>query len=242
MSSAIVDRTGLRGDRLLMTTDRDGRFLSQRKIPALARLGCDLVPHAIILSFDGEYKRIPLPSSLDVRRPVEVWNDCFEALDAGDEAADWLESKFGQGMRLAVYDKFSPRNRNANDVPFTTSFSDGYPILITNSASLDSLNQDIGELFPMNRFRPNIVVEGLPPWLENDALEVRINGRKSSLLKPCLRCNVTRIDQKSGELGTMEPLQTLIKLGNGSAIFGSNVVLDEGLQVSVGQTLEWLLP
>ncbi|MFX5956912.1 MOSC domain-containing protein, partial [Acinetobacter baumannii] len=49
-----------------------------------------------------------------------------------------------------------------------TRFSDGYPILLTTRASLDDLNQRLqrqgrAEL-PMNRFRPNIVLENIPAF------------------------------------------------------------------------------
>ena len=40
-------------------------------------------------------------------------------------------------------------------------FVDVAPILVTNNASLHDLNSKLDDPIPMNRFRPNVVIEGL---------------------------------------------------------------------------------
>ena len=46
-------------------------------------------------------------------------------------------------------------------------FSDGFPILITNTASLAELNDRLNAPLPMNRFRPNLVIDGLDAFDED---------------------------------------------------------------------------
>ncbi|MCI25438.1 MOSC domain-containing protein 2 mitochondrial-like, partial [Trifolium medium] len=48
-----------------------------------------------------------------------------------------------------------------------TFFSDGYPFLLVSQESLDALNKLLEEPIPMNRFRPNILVEGCEPYSED---------------------------------------------------------------------------
>lgn len=225
-----------------MLTDEEGVFLSQRKIPEMARLECQAHPNFIELSMDGDTLRIDR-EDLDLEPfSVKVWEDEFSALDLGDTAAIWLRSRFGKAIRLVHYDQNTPRIRNKSDVEFKTSFADGYPILITNTGSLTQLNDEMPEPVPMDRFRPNIVVSGLEAWLEQKAISVRVGDAESDLLKACLRCNVTRIDQQTGRPGGVEPLQTLVRRGDGEAVFGVNVVLPTGIRLEVGQQIQWILP
>ena len=71
-------------------------------------------------------------------------------------------------------DQDSTRTANPDwtETPAPVSFADGYPILVTNTASLRALNALIlsggGEETPMTRFRPNIVIECDVPWGEDD--------------------------------------------------------------------------
>ena len=63
----------------------------------------------------------------------------------------------------------------------------------------------MGTEIPMNRFRPNIVLEGLKPNEEDTQAEIQIGELKLYGVKPCARCVMTTIDQKTAEKGS-EPL------------------------------------
>jgi uncharacterized protein YcbX len=86
-----------------------------------------------------------------------------------------------------------------------TGFSDMLPFLITSTESLEALNRyrqraGLGPS-PMNRFRPNIVIEGAGPFGEDSisALQVPWSNGRLELVRPCSRCIITDIDQASGE-------------------------------------------
>ncbi len=87
--------------------------------------------------------------------------------------------------------------------PSQVSFADGYPILITNTASLTALNNHItstdGNAIGMDRFRPNIVIESDTPWAEDNWQSMQIGDVILDLVKPCARCIITSIDQSTGE-------------------------------------------
>jgi uncharacterized protein YcbX len=110
--------------------------------------------------------------------------------------------------------------------------ADGAPLLATTTASLDELNRRIlengGSPVPMDRFRPNIVLEGGEPFAEDDWAALDIAGVRFRAAGPCKRCIVTTADQLTGLRGK-EPLRTLAKfrrdpLDSSATIFGLNLI------------------
>ncbi len=230
--SALVTRRGVEHDRLMMLVDDKCNFLTQREFPRMALIE----PH-ILPSERGDYltlraagtRELGLPiTDVGQRRSVVVWRSTCQAVDQGDAAAEWLSNFLGSSVRLVrIADEFK---REVNpDFAVTpddeTSFSDGYPILIISQASLDDLNHRLATPLPMNRFRPNIVVDGCAAFAEDSWQRIRIGGIEFALVKPCARCQVTTTDQQSAEVGK-EPLTTLATYRriDGKVMFGQNVI------------------
>ncbi|WP_404814087.1 MOSC domain-containing protein [Kitasatospora fiedleri] len=114
--------------------------------------------------------------------------------------------------------------------------ADGFPLLLTTTASLDELNARIaadhpddprkGAALPMERFRPNLVVSGTAPWAEDGWRRIRVGGLEFRVAKPCGRCVVTTTDQETGERRGPEPLRALgrhHRFGQ-KLVFGQNLV------------------
>jgi uncharacterized protein YcbX len=123
------------------------------------------------------------------------------------------------------------------------SFADGYPLLLTSTASLDRLGDWLaaeGERpVPMNRFRPSVVVTGDEPWAEDTWRRLRIGAVSFRVAKPCGRCVVTTTDQATGERGT-QPLKILgdrRRFGQ-SLVFGQNLIPDSPGLIRVGDLVE----
>ena len=109
-----------------------------------------------------------------------------------------------------------------NDI---VSFADGYPVLLTTQASLDDLNERLDSSIDINRFRPNILIDGKTPFEEDRWQSIKIGTTVFKVAKRCARCHVININQASG-LSTKEPLRTLStyrKEGN-KVNFGVNLV------------------
>lgn len=225
---------GTRGplhDREWMLVDPNGRFLSQRSTPLMATLTAGLTSDTLRLSDDsGATLGVPRENggtSLD----VTVWRDTVSSIDCGDAAAAWLEARLHQPCRLVrmtgstsrpLDPKFSPRP------DAQTGFADGYPVLLTNSSSLDALNRELPHALGMERFRPNVVITGAPEWAEDEWRVVQTGAVTFDLVKPCARCAVITTDQRSGEkpdgatpLTVLAASRTLPPFG---AIFGQNAV------------------
>jgi uncharacterized protein len=245
---ASILTTGLRDDRNWMLVDprhSPALFITQRECPDMATVSTQLLPdgalHVSKTGLDDLIVRVPLAAS--ALRKVKVWRSDVVALDAGDAASAWFAAALGlqaSGVRLVQFHPQQTRLCNtfyAGDSGAHTFFADGYPVLVTNESSLSDLNRRIGRsgenALPMNRFRPNIVLRGLPAWDEDHIELIETDNVTIKLVKPCTRCPITTTDQLSGSRLSEEPLNTLVRFRNnpdlGGVTFGWNaVVLREG--------------
>lgn len=232
-----IEERGPRHDREWMIVDENNRFLSQRQLPRMALIQPTLSTQHLTLAAPGqESLQIPLqisrahsPDVLATRdRQVIVWNDSCHGLDEGDPAAAWLSSFLGCKARLV---RMAPQHQRLVDPRYaptgvTTRFSDGFPLLLISEGSLAGLNQRLSQPVPMNRFRPNIVVSGCEPHAEDTWRSIRVGPSLELLVvKPCSRCTITTVDQKTG-VANKEPLLTLSRYRrfDNKVMFGQNLV------------------
>ncbi len=240
-----VERMGLARDRRMMVVTPEGRFLTQREHSRLALVTPTLDDDSVILSapnFDSV--RVPLRASGTPVR-VDIWRSKnVEAIDQGEEAAQWFSGWLGAPVRLVHFaDGFIRRvnEKYAVNDDDHTAFADGYPILLASEDSLADLNARLATPVPMNRFRPNLVVRGAPPFAEDNWKRIRIGDVELAMVKPCARCVVTTIDKET-LAQSKEPLRTLnaFRKREGGAMFGWNVIpLTEG-RLEAGMAVEVL--
>jgi uncharacterized protein len=233
---------GLPGDREWMITDSSGRFLTQRTHPALARIRPSYTDAALVLQHPARAPLV-LPRNPDERWPrrrVRVWDDEVDAAIAGAEACDWVSQAAGTEALLVRAGRFTERQPSGpwrGDRLAPVNFPDAYPLLVCTQASLDDLNGRLPAPLPMSRFRPNLVIEGLPPYAEDEIGELRFGAVRLALVKACTRCSTTTIDQESGE-PSGNPLTVLRTYRFDRALrgvtFGQNALVIDG----VGATLE----
>jgi uncharacterized protein YcbX len=237
---------GLDHDRRWMVVQPDGRFLTQRELPAMARIDARASADALTLATDtAGGLRVLVPTPAAARRQVQVWGDQVPALDAGPEAAVWLSARLGLACGLVYLD--DPQARPVDPAYARPEdralFSDGFPVLLANTASLAALNAALPNPIDMARFRPNIVVSGAAAWGEDRWRRIRIGGVVFRVAKPCARCVVTTVDQMTGDRrDTSEPLRTLgrMRRAAGGVMFGQNLIPDGAGRITVSDTIEIL--
>jgi uncharacterized protein len=247
LNEARLTAAGLEHDREWMVVTPEGRFVTQREQPHLARVATTLDDDALTLSTEGDGS---LSVPLDARGTtveVTVWRDRCRALDQGDAAARWLSDLLDRPVRLV---RFDPAESRLSDAAWTagieapTRFSDGFALLAISRASLDDLNARLPVPLPMDRFRPNLVLEGLPPYGEDGLADLLAGDIRLRRVKGCTRCSVTTTNQATGTVEGEEPLRTLKSYRWDPAlrgvIFGQNliVVAGAGTRLRVGAELE----
>lgn len=246
---------GLINDRKWMIIDVENnknRFITQRQYPSLA---------LIEPSFQGENLSITAPNMPTIRIPlsekkrkkepeiqVGIWKDTCRAIDEGDEIAEWLQ-KFLDRSHIRLVRMPEDHDRKT-DKGKLVAFADGYPWLLISNESLKELNSRIKEkTIPMNRFRPNVVVEGVSePFEEDKWKKISIGNIELFGTKKCTRCKTTTVDQATGAFTGPEPLQTLETFRKGllegsknEVCFGMNMIHEMKtsgkIEIKVGQVV-----
>jgi uncharacterized protein YcbX len=242
--TAWVEPWGLAGDRRFILIDDDGSMLTQREEPRLTQLQPSYVDGRLVVSAAGraDLDVTPVPGNLV---EVTVWRTPVLASLVGTPADTWFSETLDRKVRLVYLDDPTRRAVDPDHgAPHDrVSFADGYPLLLTSSASLDVLNDWIAEggsdegPLPMTRFRPNVVITGAPPWAEDGWVgrRIRIGGVTFRMPKPCSRCVVPTTDQETGVRGR-EPSRTLARYRNidQELLFGMNLVPDGTGELRVG--------
>lgn len=233
VTEAVLEPWGLAGDRRWMVVNADGRFQSQRESPALATVTASLERNSIRVSAEGMEPlvvREPVGGGLV---PVRVWKGAMHAVLAAPEGSEWFSELLGADVRMVWLD--DPLRRPPREGTGTlATFSDGFPLLVTNTASLDALNDWLvaagSDPVAMDRFRANLVVDCDEPWAEDEWRELATPNAVLWNAKPCGRCVVPNTDQRTGVRSGHEPLLTLTRhrrIGN-KAIFGANMAPRDG--------------
>ena len=247
-NDALLIETGLEFDRAWMVVDAHGRFVTQRQLPRMALIQPTLKALAMVLRAPGMLAlTVPL-GEVGAAVRVTVWNDEVAAYDMGDAAAQWFSDFLGQPLRLVRFDPAHKRLASAQwtgEIEAGAAFSDEYPLLVTSQASLDELNRRIAGSgatpVTMQRFRPNLVLEGLDAHGEDHLDEIHFDTPdgpvRLKLVKPCARCSIPDVDPRTAETGhavgdALAAYRADARL-NGALTFGMNAVIVEGVDCTL---------
>ncbi|MCJ8240185.1 MOSC domain-containing protein [Peteryoungia algae] len=249
LPQARIDAMGLAGDRRMMLVDPSGQFITQRELPELARLTALPAAAYLTLRLEDGREMMVAPPQPDNRMDVAIWRSIVSAAVAHDSINDKLSDWFARPVKLVFLDGQSRRQASAEWAGENSpmGFADGYQILVTTSASLRALNEDMarhgeGDV-GMDRFRPNIVVDCDEAWAEDAWTGLEIGGIRFDFVKPCPRCIMTTQDQQTGSRAGANPMPAMGRLRMSAdrrvpgPLFGWNAVPQgEGL-VRVGDAV-----
>jgi hypothetical protein len=245
-SEAMLTSAGLAADRQWMIVSAQGQFLTQRELPRMALLVPELSEARLVLRAHGGSQLTLSRALAGTPCRVRVWQDECAAFDEGDEAAAWLSQLLGRPCRLVRFDPAQPRFSSpawTGALRAENRFSDGFPLLALGTGSLADLNARLAVAIPVNRFRPNLLLEGLEPYAEDRIAELEHGEVRIRVVKPCTRCIITTTDQDSGERAGEEPLRTLRRYRYDAQLrgvcFGQNLIVVGGAGASLrrGQEL-----
>lgn len=258
LTETVLTETGFDLDRAWMVVDEAGEFVSQRELPRMALVRPQLKHLEVVLRAPGMLALHLAIDTVEAPVRVRVWDDEVPAFDMGGVAAQWFSDFLGRKLRLV---RFDPDHRRLSSREWTgeaealNQFSDGYPLLVASTASLDLLNEKLAAqgraAVGMERFRPNIVLEGVQAHDEDrlDTLRIATEGGEVRLrpVKPCARCPIPNVDPATAEVDpavsdALQGYRRNERLG-GAVTFGMNAIIEQGfdatLRVGQAASADW---
>ncbi len=250
LQASHVERLGLVGDRRWMVVDTTGKFQTIREHPVMTQIEATASDDGSLVLSHPQHGSVTVAIPTASSKTVRVWRDDVEAVPAHAAAGAFLSNVLGLSAELVYLAKPDAR---AVDPTFgqpgdTTSFADGFPVLLTSTMSLNDLNSRLtgagASKVDMRRFRPNVVISGARAWTEDTWRIIRIGAVTFRVAKPCARCVVTTRDAETGlQTDPREPLKTLgsfHRAASGGIIFGQNLIPDDVGEIRVGDAVEVL--
>ena len=230
-------KEGLEFDRRFMLVDANYKFLTIRQNPRLTlvlpevRNGCLKVS---IQGRPGEFEVPARPTSEELStsarlETVEIWGKTLTGHILTDPVISALLSEFlEQEVHLAYHQPEKGLRKLGGNGSLTSlgrtgsvAYADVLPLQFSSLASLAELNDRLvqrdKEVIPIQRFRPNIVVEGLQPWEEDTWSLVSLVGvggegkLQVDIVCRCARCQVPNVDTETAVKDSREPWDTLMQ-------------------------------
>ncbi|WP_404792630.1 MOSC domain-containing protein [Streptomyces tendae] len=245
-TTAVITPAGITHDRAFLVVDEHGVYRTQRRHPQLALITPEVSRDGARLSLHHpELPTLSFTVSRDgPRRAVDLFGRPFRGIDQGPVVGRWLSRAVGEASRLV---RVPPDHRRVTDghTPGTSGYADSSAVHLLSTASLALLDEKLRSAgkpaVPMERFRPNIVVDGWEhPHTEDLLRRVTIGDCELGYAKLALRCVVTTVDQRSGRKVGPEPLRTLAgyRRTGGGVAFGAKFAVVRSGKLSVGDPVE----
>ena len=216
VDSLQITKMGIVGDRIFSLWEEGGALVSQKETPKIASIAARFTLENGVLELShathGSYRH-SIRSEGD--RLASKWVlDKFETIDQGDEVAEWLSILLEKNVRLVTPDQPwkivlpHPLLKRMHDSEKQKFFA-ASEVSLANRASLDDLNSRLESPVPMDRFRVNVVVDGIDAY-EEDEMDALANENVELLqVSAAERCVIIATDQKTGHRPKNNILQVL---------------------------------
>ncbi|MEU7471088.1 MOSC N-terminal beta barrel domain-containing protein [Streptomyces sp. NPDC044984] len=246
VGEALLTPAGLAHDRTFMVVGEEGVGRTQRRDPrlALVRPAVGDGGERIALHAPGVEALELRVDTAGARRKVDLFGAVHQGIDQGDAAADWFSEVLRAPSRLV---RVPPEHDRVTDgrTPGTSAYADSCALHVLSRATLGLLDRELAGRglppLPMNRFRPNIVIDGWDePHTEDRAHRLRIGDTELGYAKLAIRCAVPLVDQGTGRRAGPEPLRTLAdyrRATEGGVAYGTKYAVVRTGRLSVGDTV-----
>lgn len=196
-------------------TQRDKRDLQDRpqSFAELALVKPAIENGRLILSWQGDQVTVPQELYPEIIIPVRVWEYEGEGLEVpllSQWASDHLKYNVRAVRATGPWNRSSRQNYLRNWNPLRAQ--DGYPVHAVLLEDVMAMSEQAGEEIPWNRFRPQVLLAGMPAWSLHDIFALELQGIPVLQPKPCERCETTQVDQETGRISPLKPLAYLKRI------------------------------
>ncbi|KAF4976556.1 hypothetical protein FZEAL_6790 [Fusarium zealandicum] len=233
VNSTRLLRTGLDLDRNWMFVTAETReFITIRSNSdmTLIRTAYEAGTDKLIIALKDNKFEIPahptvqwLESNAELKK-AGIWGEQTDAWEYPASLTQPISDFLKMDVRL-MYKGPTPRVLRGCGAPTrlgrteTTNFADMMPVLVGSMASIAELNKRLAhegeDEIDIERFRPNIIIRGSEPWIEDGWKALRINESECSLdldvVCRCLRCHVPNVDPVTADKHPRQPWKELMK-------------------------------
>jgi ferredoxin-NADP reductase/uncharacterized protein YcbX len=225
-----------------MAVDEAGLAITGRDAPSLLSIAVERERGGWHFHTNGHRGLVLHDSNFQRTIPASIWGDAVDVLDAGEAAAQWLSAVLGRAAKLVLKPDVNFRETGLK-AGAPMAFADTAPLLAVNAQSLAELNRHIDFPVPMARFRPNIVVDNVPAFDEDNWSEVTIGNVIFDVMGPCDRCVMVTLDAGGKTDFHREPLGALTRHRrglDGKVYFGQFLVPRSSGRLNVGDPVRAL--
>lgn len=240
LNSSSCTTRGLPNDRdFVIASSSADKIFTQRDLPSMALLQpfLDDENKLVLRGFDQTQMTIPASKNGQVVT-LNVWGNFYRGIDQGKAISRWLSEQLGVECRLFTRtddgegDSTLPKDNTRYDA----SFVDCCPLSVVFEEEVQILNSKLSEPVLINRFRPSIVIKGVPESEHKSLQSLRTKNLTLSYIRQIGRCVIINIDQEEGKNSGPECLRVLAsyKMVNQKASLGHYFFAPEPGQLSVG--------
>lgn len=243
LSSSPCSSKGLPHDRdFVIASATADKIFTQRDLPKMALLqpSLDNQNNVVVKGLDETQVTIPTSQSGEIVT-LNVWGNFYRGIDQGDDISRWLSEQLGVECRLF---KRADDGEHSSTLPkdntrYDASFVDCCPLSVVFEEEVQILNSKLSEPVRINRFRPSIVIKGIPESEHYSLKTLRTNNLSLAYIRPIGRCVIIDIDQEQGKKIGSECLRVLAsyKMVNQKASLGHYFFAQEAGQLSVGDQI-----
>ena len=156
-----------------MLIDLNGEFITGRSHPQLTQIDVQFSQKKLLLNAP---KVAPLeidPKQFSTKSlTTKIWADTVNAQHCHQDYDHWFSEYLQQPCKLVFFAENSLRCVKGRNTQ--VAFADGYPLLLINQSSVDLLNTKLDNPVNALHFRPNIVVKGETPFIEDSWARIKI--------------------------------------------------------------------
>ena len=218
LESTLIESMGIPYDRSFAIIGADDKIITARENPLLLTIQTKIENGYLELSSAGKETILLVFAELeqDTSISVGIFSDFTNAIPIHHRVNDWLSTILKQPVRLIKTDPDALRKMNEKYAPVNQEvirFCDLAPLHLISKSSLADLNSNLDQPVTTNRFRPNLVIEGSQPYVEDQWKTIQIGDCIFEVGMKTMRCNFLTLHPETTQRDpNQEPLRTLSKI------------------------------